>query len=207
MTTKDFTYDLKTIKASEHFPLVLTLLSMIEKLTDQLSSQAEMLSKQTEVASKQAEKIDELLNEIRQLKKLSKKPKIRASSLGKDKNGNDEEPPSTGNAPLKRPGSAKRSKHSTLKIDREEIIRVENIPAGSIRKGYQSYLVQDLMVKSMVTKYRLERWQLPDGRAVTASLPKALKGYHFGPTLRAYILHQHHHQCVTQPLLHQQLLE
>ena len=53
----------------------------------------------------------------------------------------------------------------------------------------------------------MERWQLPDGSHITATLPKELQGHHFGPTLRAYILHQHHHQCVTQPLLHKQLLE
>ena len=94
-----------------------------------------------------------------------------------------------------------------MKIDREELIGVENVPMGSVRKGYQSYVVQDLIVKSIVTKYRLERWLLPDGSHIVASLPKELQGHHFGPTLRAYILHQHHHQCVTQPLLHKQLLE
>ena len=87
------------------------------------------------------------------------------------------------------------------------MIGVENVPMGSVRKGYQSYVVQDLIVKSIVTKYRLERWLLPDGSHIVAPLPKELQGHHFGPTLRAYILHQHHHQCVTQPLLHKQLLE
>ena len=52
------------------------------------------------------------------------------------------------------------------------------------------YIIQDLMVKSVVTKYRLERWQLPDGSYITATLSKELQGHHFGPTLRAYILHQ-----------------
>ena len=58
--------------------MVSMLLSVIKKLTDQLSQQSEALSKQ-------AGKIDELLTEIRQLEKLSKKPKLRASSLPKDK--------------------------------------------------------------------------------------------------------------------------
>lgn len=56
-------------------------------------------------------------------------------------------------------------------------------------------------------KYRLERWQLPDGSYRIGQLPSGLRGHHFGATLRAYILHQYHHQCVTQPLLQAQLLE
>lgn len=200
MTTINFKLDPKEIEATECTPLVSTLLSVIDQLTQQLSQQTESLARQSK-------KIDELLSEIRQLKKLSKKPKLRASTLPKDKNDKDNEPPAAGNNGSKRPGSSKRSKNKNLKIDREELISVEHVPMGSVRKGYQSYVVQDLMVQSVVTKYRLERWQLPDGSPIVATLPKELQGHHFGPTLRAYILHQHHHQCVTQPLLHKQLLE
>lgn len=195
MDTIDFKFN-----STEQTPLVSTLLSLIDQLTLQLSQQAESLANQSK-------KIDELLSEIRQLKKLSKKPKIRASTLPKDKDDKDNEPPASGHNGSKRPGSAKRSKNKTLKIDRQELIGAENVPMGSVRKGYQSYIVQDLIVKSVVTKYRLERWLLPDGSHIVATLPKELEGHHFGPTLRAYILHQHHHQCVTQPLLHKQLLE
>jgi hypothetical protein len=200
MTTKDFEFDPNIIEPSNQSPMVSTLLSVIEKLTDQLSQQAEALTRQSE-------QIDELLTEIRQLKKLSKKPKLRASTLPKDKEDKDDEPPADGTNRSKRPGSSKRSKNTHLKIDREEMIGAEHVPVGSVRKGYQSYIIQDLIVQSIVTKYRLERWQLPDGSHIVATLPKALQGHHFGPTLRAYILHQHHHQCVTQPLLHKQLIE
>ncbi|WP_207385681.1 IS66 family transposase [Legionella anisa] len=207
MTTKDIKLDPKTIKPLEASPMVSTLLSVIEQLTLQLQQQSVQLSQQAEAIARQTEKIDALLNEIGQLKKLSKKPKLRASNLPKEPDDKDEEPPMDGSGNTKRPGSSKRSKNTNLKIDKEELISAENIPVGSVRKGYQSYIIQDLIVQSVVTKYRLERWQLPNGSYVTATLPKALQGHHFGPTLRAYVLHQHHHQCVTQPLLHKQLLE
>ncbi len=207
MTTKDFKFKSKTLEPLEHSPMVSTLLSVIDQLTQQLQQQGEQLSQQAEALFKQSEKIEELLTEIRQLKKLSKKPKLGASSLPKDKDDKDDEPPSDLTDTPKRPGSSKRSKNTNLKIDKEERIRVEHVPEGSVRKGYQSYIIQDLMVKSVVTKYRLERWQLADGSSITARLPNELQGHHFGPTLRAYILHQHHHQCVTQPLLHKQLVE
>lgn len=191
MTTKDIKFDPKAINPLEHSPMVSTLLSVIEQLTQQLQQQSIQLSQQAEAIARQTEKIDVLLNEIRQLKKLSKKPQLRASNLPKGPDDKDDEPPVDEN--VKRPGSSKRSKNTDLQIDREEIISVDNIPTGSVRKGYQSYIIQDLIIKAAVTKYRLERWQLPDGSHITATLPKELQGHHFGPTLRAYILHQHHH--------------
>ena len=92
--------------------MVSRLLLVIEKLTDQRSQQAEAIARQTE-------KIDALLTEIRQLKKLSKKPKLRASNLPKDPDDKDDEPPVDGSGNAKRPGSSKRSKNTDLKIDRE----------------------------------------------------------------------------------------
>jgi hypothetical protein len=56
------------------------------------------------------------------------------------------------------------------------------------------------------TRYRRGRYQLPDGTIVTAPLPEGVK-LHFGPTLRQYVLYQHFHNHVTQPLLHEELLE
>jgi uncharacterized coiled-coil protein SlyX len=103
MKRKDFKFDPKTIEPSEHSPVVSTLLSVIEKLTNQLSQQSEALARQSE-------KIDALLNEIRQLKKLSKKPKLRASNLPKDPDNKNDDPPEAGNGNSKRPVSSKRSK-------------------------------------------------------------------------------------------------
>ena len=119
MTTKDIKFNPKAINPSEHSPMVLTLLSVIEQLTQQLQQQGIQLSQQAEAIGRQTEKIDALLNEIRQLKKLSKKPKLRASNLPKDPDDKDDEPPVDGSGNAKRPGSSKRSKNTDLKIDRE----------------------------------------------------------------------------------------
>ena len=50
-------------------------------------------------------------------------------------------------------------------------------------------------------------WETPDGRTLLGRLPTALEGHHFGPALLSYILYQHHHRQVTQPLLLEQLRE
>jgi len=55
-------------------------------------------------------------------------------------------------------------------------------------------------------RYRRERWQTLNGQTLVASLsPEVISGSHFGPNLIGFILHQYHHQHVTQPLLWEQL--
>ena len=63
------------------------------------------------------------------------------------------------------------------------------------------------MIRAHNIRYRLARWETPDGQTLIGRLPTALQGRHFGPTLASYILYQHHHCQVTQPLLREQLAE
>ena len=94
-----------------------------------------------------------------------------------------------------------------LIVHKTEVLKAKDIPPGSIFKGYQKYVVQGITIRTENTLFKLERWQLSDGSYRIAELPLDIKGHHFSSELRAYILHQHHHQCVTQPLLLSQLQE
>ena len=156
---------------------------MIEKLRVDLAEKSEKL----EVAEA----------EIRRLKELPKKPKIKASRLDEpfaDSSGKKEK--------RKRPGSVKRKKKGTLKIDEIQQIEVEDVPLGWKFKGYKSCIIQDLIIRSNNIEYQLEIWQSPDGvQGMTAQLPAHLENTHFGPTLKAYILHQYNECGVTQPLI------
>jgi Transposase IS66 family len=183
---------LPDIPEAECTPLVRQLLEIIhlqQERSDQLEDQVRL----------QRERIHLLEDEIARLKGLKTRPRIAPSAL--------EMPPRPPRDPdAKRPGSAKRSKTAELTITEETILRLPQIPDGAVFKGYEDYVVQDLILRPRVILYRREHWQTPDGQSLVAPLPaEVLPGSHFGPDLTCFILHQYHHQHVTQPLLAEQL--
>jgi len=145
------------------------------------------------------ERVHQLGDEIASLKGLKARPRIAPSSL--------ETPPRPPRDPeAKRPGSAKRSKTARLTITEEIVIPLAHRPEGAVFKGYEDFVVQDLILKPRVILYRRERWLTPEGENLVAPLPAdAVPGSHFGPDLICFILHQYHHQHVTRPLLLEQL--
>jgi hypothetical protein len=139
-----------------------------------------------------------LKDEISLLKKGNPRPKIQPSTL--------EKPPKSPDNSSKRPGSAKRSKTSNLKIHRTERIKPENMPPGSIFKDLHTFVVQDIRIENENTLYQLERWEGPNGEYLVGMLPKNVSG-HFGHTLTSYILYQYYGALVTRPILLTQLHE
>jgi len=72
---------------------------------------------------------------------------------------------------------------------------------------YRDVVIQDLLIQSINTCYKLAQYETPDGNYVSGQLPEHLKGSHFGATLVGFIQHQYHHQHVTQPLILENLRE
>ena len=170
--------DLPEIQAHERTPLV-----------DQL----------IDIINQQNHRIDILMDEIKRLKGHKGRPKLRPNSLENSKDKMEQ----------RCQGREKKSKYQKTKKqpDRVEIIKVDKIPTGARFKGYRNYEMQELIIRAGKVLYKLERWQLTDGSYIVAKLPSEIKGFYFGPILRAYILHQHHHQGIIQPLLLEQLRE
>jgi hypothetical protein len=171
--------DLNKIPEEEKTPLVTELLQIIAHLS---------------------ETIGLLKEEIARLKGHKGKPRIPPSNLEKDTKDKSEE--SDG----RRPGSEKRSKTANLIIHETIPIPPVSLPPGSTYEGSDDYIVQGLKIQMHNICYRLECWRDPEGNLIKGKLPDFVKG-HFDPVLRSFMLQQHHHCHVTQPLLLEELLE
>ena len=184
---------LPDISEAEQTPLVKSLFALLEQCAERLQQQDE--------------EIAYLKDEINILKGEKKRPQFKPSKMDKKTNSDDDDEP-FGTAPKKRAGSSKRSKKKTLKIHQTKTIQPnETIPEGSRFKGYRDFIVQELVIKTHNTHYKLARWQTPEGNYLTGQLPANLRKRHFGSLLVSYILYQHHHCQTTQPLLLEQLRE
>ena len=151
-----------------------------------------------ELIQLQIEEIQLLRDEIARLKNQKPRPKIKPSIL--------ESASKLRNA-RKRKRRQKKSKNKKIEIHEMISIKPDNIPNGSIFKGYQEYIVQDLVIGNWNTCYRRERWQMPSGDYISGQLPEHIAGSHFGSTLTAFILYQYYGCHVTQPLIKEQLCE
>lgn len=177
---------------------------MAKQQVDQLQAFSEGILEELYAAE---EMVARLNDEVAILKGEKKRPVFKPSRMNEEAGQTGDNKSPAGQS-TKRPGSHKKSKGVTLKIDRDCVIAPsEPIPPGFRFKGYRDFIVQDILMTPLNTRYRLAHWQTPDGRHLCGQLPVALQGGHFGPELVSYVLYQHHHCHVTQPLLHEQLRE
>jgi Transposase IS66 family len=138
--------------------------------------------------------IAELREEIARLKGLKGCPDIKPSGM------------ETGPARKSRDKRAGRRGRGvvTPRVSVEEMILPAAVPPDSRFKGYEDFVVQDVVLRVRAIRYRRERWVTPDGRTLIAPLPPGVTG-HFGPELRRFVLAQYHQGQVTVPRLVEQL--
>jgi len=142
---------LPDIPAEQRTPLVEALLAVI--------------AAQQERIRELEETVQRFRDEIAILKGQKPRPQIAPSRL--------EQP--APRPPLaegqKRPGSQKRPKNAQLTITQEIRIPFPDPPAGSVSKGYEEYFVQELVMRTEITRYLRERIVTPDGQSLLAPLP------------------------------------
>src|SRR4051794_4436812 len=157
----------------------------LEALTERLLAE--------NAALKQA--MAELRAGIAKLKGVTGRPAIRPSGMEQK----------TELKPADKAGKrgVKQRKTERLVIHEERVIKAD-VPAGSRFKGYEDFVVQDLVLRPHVVRIRRERWLTPDGQTVLAPMPAGVAG-HFGPELRRFVLLQYHQGQVTMPRLVTQL--
>ena len=134
--------------------------------------------------------VAEQREEIARLKGLKGRPNIKPSGMDQGT-----EPPKPGKQE-KRRGRGK----VVPRVDIDEKVIEAEVPPGSRFKGYEPFLVQDLVISVRATCYQRERWVTSDGRTILAPLPEGIAG-HFGPELRRFVLMQYHQGQSTLPRL------
>jgi hypothetical protein len=166
--------DLDALSLADLKALVFTLLARVAELERTVVAQRE---------------------EIARLKGMPARPAVKPSGM---ENATQPKPPTRKG---KRRGGGKKTARRVIHEDR--VIKATP-PAGSRFKGYEDFVVQDLVFRPQVIRYRRERWLTPDGQTITAALPAGVTG-HFGAQLRRFALAQHHQGQVTTPRLLAQL--
>ena len=132
----------------------------------------------------------ELRAEIAHLKDLPKRARIGPSGMDK------------GTEPAKRDQPADRRGRGkiTPRVAIEEQVVTAPVPPGSRFKGYEPFLVQDLVISVHASCYQRERWITPGGGTILAPMPARVAG-HFGAELRRFVLMQYHQGQSTLPRL------
>jgi Transposase IS66 family len=172
--------ELPEVPAQDRSPLVESLLGIIRVQQDRIQQLEET--------------VQLLRDEIAILKGQKPRPDIKPSLL------ESRQPKTARPEGSKRPGSAKRPKTAELHIHHEVPLHPVGLPIGSTFRGYEPYVVQELIIKNENTRYLRARYDFP-----VAVLP--VEGGHFGANLITYILDQYHQAQVTEPLLLEQLWE
>ena len=181
---------LPDIPPEQRTPLVEALLDIGRQLLDRVHELEET--------------VQQLRDEIAILKGQKPRPQISPSIL--------QLPPPTDTPTPKerRRGKPTRPRNTELTIHREVPLHPPTLPEGATFKGFEPYVVQELLIQNENTRYLRARYELPEGGSVLAPLPAGVlpvEGGHFGANLVAYVLDQYHQAQVTEPLLLEQLGE
>lgn len=186
--------DLPPIPPVPELPPVEERPAWVTALLEVIAAQAEQIAAQAERIHQLLEENQALRDEVARLKKQKPKPTIRRSQL-------------TASERNKRRAKRRRRSEAKRGVDETAVVKATDVPTGSRFKGYQDFFAQELVIQRRRIRYRLEKWQTPSGGMVTAELPAALGGTHFGATLRSFVLYQYYHAQVTEPLILEELHE
>src|SRR5260370_19956034 len=173
-------FDPTTIEDEGLRQVVISLMNLVEHLSAKVSAQGEQIQR--------------LRNENHRLKGEQGKPKILPNTKANTALSSEKE---------RRVYKAhhKATKHAQIKIDRVEVVKVEEdpLPADAQFKGYEDVIVQDIAFRTENIRFRKEKYYSPSQkRTYLASLPPGYSGQ-FGPGVRAWVLALYYADGMSEP--------
>ena len=142
-----------------------------------------------------------LKDEVSRLKGEKGKPSIRKQSNTDHSSEKDRKP--RGQQKNKDKKKSKKKKHK-IKIDRMEICDIDRskLPSDVKFKGYQSVVVQDIVIRTDNIKFKKKVYYSPLlKKTFIADLPIGYQG-EFGPRLKALVLDLHQTHKMTESAIH-----
>ena len=171
-------------------------LSILINLVETLSEENEKLKVE----------IQKLRDENNRLKGEQGKPNIRGNQGGgKGKNLSSEKERKKRKEKKKKKSKRKKTK---IAIDRTEVCEVDHskLPADAEFKGYESVLIQEILIKTDNVEYKKELFYSPsEKRTYVGELPIGIAG-EFGPGIRSLVCTLKYVANMSQPKI-QELLE
>src|SRR5947209_3014512 len=144
--------------------------------------------------AQQAEEIQRLRDENNRLKGEQGKPKILPNTKANTALSSEKERRAS------KPHH-KANKHAQIRIDRVEVVKVEqeHLPADAQFKGYDDVIVQDVEFRTENIRFRKEKYYSPSQRKTyLAALPTGYTGQ-FGPGVRAWVLALYYADGMSEP--------
>jgi hypothetical protein len=163
--------ELNAIQEENARELVKRLLNMVEQLSREI--------RELRVENQR------LRDEVNRLKGEQGKPHIKGNKTPSPKTDHSSEPERH-----KKRVRHKKSKKVEVRIDREEVLKVDakQLPADAEYKGYETVMVQDLLVKTENVRFYKEKYYSASRhKTYLAELPLGYGGQ-FGPGIKSLIL-------------------
>src|SRR5437016_8922892 len=173
-------FDPTTIEDESLRQVVISLMNLVEQLSAKVAQQAE--------------EIQRLRDENNRLKGEQGKPNIKANTKAKASLSSEKE------RRVSKPHH-KAHKHAQIRIDRVEVVKVdeEPMPADAQFKGYDDVIVQDVEFRPENIRFRKEKYYSPSQKKTyLAALPAGYTGQ-FGPGVRAWVLALYYADGMSEP--------
>ena len=164
----------------------------------QIEQRNQQLAEQEQQLAGLREENTLLRDEIRELKKLPKRPRMKPSGMASSK---DED---TDNSASGRSGEAGKGRRKGRgprrrlpdRHRRDVKVCLDDVPEGAVHKGYVDHTVREIVFHAEEVTYRCEVWRFPDGSRHTAPLPPgvATGREQYGPGVKALVI-MLYYQC------------